>query len=1005
MKTKFFTFILALAASVGTIFAESGTCGTSLTWTFVDGVLTISGTGSMKNYDTASLGTPWKSFRSSIISVIIEQGVTTIGDAAFGKCENMVSVSIPNSVTKIGSSAFVYCSSLTSITIPSSITYFGFRAFDGTGLESIHIADMVAWCKIQRKNGDSYIHGNLYLNGHLVDNLTIPSNITTIVDGCFCGIKSITSVTIHSDVTSIGKCAFSGCSSMTSIVIPNSVSSIGSFAFSSCSSMTSIVIPNSVSSIGNYAFSGCSSMTSIVIPNSVTSIGEDAFKNCSSLTSVIIPNSVTSIGYEAFNGCSGLTSMTIPNSVTSIGQSVFYGCTSLSNIYFQGSLSEWCGSVVPSVLMNGWAGGNLYLQDTLLTQAIIPSDVTKINNYTFNKCTSLTSVSISESVSNIGSYAFGNCGNLVTVDVPESVTRIAANAFNNCTGLDSLSLYCKLDSVDNSAFSNCKNIRYLGICLTDSAPSIKKLFSGFLTKSVKEIELFPGSTCCGTPVGGNNHLPFVGNKSVEKITIPANIALIPDSTFMNCKNLKEVSFGLTETSGGANISHRVPSEYKDGGYVDGEWWDQIITKETVLANDIFKNNESLESVYFGIGVKEIGHRVCENCTTLTRIYLAPTVETIGQCAFAGCGLTSISIPNSITNLGHLAFMNNPLETVVMECPTSKCDPGDAGTYGQFANCLNVKSITLLMDGEGRPYLSDVFDWRCFNNLETLIFLEKSTKAYVGEENANTASMPSLTTLKLASTIKEIGGFSFYNTTSLKQVILPASLQEIKYDAFTGSGIKKIISKAKNPPQLGYRVFDRVDKNKATLSVPPGRQPLYAEADIWKEFYGYTDNDNVPTTLSSNEVQTETTSETATVSYPAGYGAAFSDVNVSSQDSGEELSFNFTLGASLLEMPQKIYTANHIKTEDNDSTVINGYSFTIHSLEASTTYDYSIIIYDSSEQVIEEFTGTFTTLEDTVTDLDQITNDQILTTTKILYNGQILIIRGDKTYTLQGQEER
>lgn len=967
MKTKFFTFILALAASVGTIFAESGTCGTNLTWTFADSVLTISGTGAMKNYDAYYTPAPWSGFKTSIAHVIVQDGVSRIGKYAFYKCENLKIAELPNSITSIEGSAFRYCYNLNTVNIPDKVKTIGDWAF--TECRSL-------------------------------TQIILPNGITNISMYAFGGCKKLISITIPNSVTNIGTYAFDGCTNLTSVTLPDSITKINSYVFMGCTSLTSIVIPNSVTKIDTYAFSGCSGLTSLTIPNSVTMIGNEAFYGCRGLTSLIIPNSVTEIWYSAFAYCNALTSVTIPNSLTSVKDNAFYGCTNLSNIYFQGSLSEWCESVVPFVLMNGWAGGNLYLQDTLLTQAIIPDDVTKINNYTFEKCTSLTSVSISESVTNIGNYSFGNCSNLVTVEILNSATKIAANAFDNCTGLDSLSLYCKLDSVDNSAFSNCKNIRYLGICLTDSAPNINNLFGGFLTKSVKEIELFPGSTCCGTPVGGNNHLPFVGNKSVEKITIPANIAIIPDSTFMNCKNLKEVSFGLTETSGGANISHRVPSEYKDGGYVDGEWWGQVIKNETVIKDDVFKGDEALESVHFGIGVKEIGNNVCENCTTLTRIYLAPTIETIGQCAFAGCGLTSISIPNSITNLGHLAFMNNPLETVVMECPTSKCDPGDAGTYGQFANCLNITSITLLMDGEGRPYLSDVFDWRCFSNLETLIFLENSTKAYVGEENANTASMPSLTTLKLASTIKEIGGFSFYNTTSLEKVVLPASLKRIEYDAFTGSGIKKIISKAKNPPQLGYRVFDRVDKHKATLSVPPGRQPLYAEADIWKEFYGYTDNDNVPTTLSSNEVQTETTSETATVSYPAGYGAAFSDVNVSSQESGEELSFNFTLGAGLLEMPKKMFATYYVKEDD---MVINGYSFTIHSLAANTTYDYSIALYDIDENLLEEFTGAFTTGEEENPGeaIEQI-NQQTSNNQKLIKNGQILILHGDKTYTIDGR---
>ena len=230
MRKKLFTFLLAIVASVGTLFAESsGTCGENLTWTLSDdGVLTISGTGAMTDY---SASVPWYSSRSSITSVIISDGVTSIGDKAFYNCSSLTSVTIPNSVTSIGDFAFDGCSGLTSVTIPNSVTSIGDYAF---------------W----------------YCSG-------------------------LTSVTIGNSVTSIGNYAFWYCSSLTSVTIPNSVTSIGYVAFANCSSLTSVTIPNSVTSIGGEAFAYCSGLTSVTIPNSVTSIGDYAFRDCSSLTSIV----------------------------------------------------------------------------------------------------------------------------------------------------------------------------------------------------------------------------------------------------------------------------------------------------------------------------------------------------------------------------------------------------------------------------------------------------------------------------------------------------------------------------------------------------------------------------------------------------------------------------------------------------------------------------------------------------------------------------------------------
>ena len=224
---------------------------------------------------------PWDSQRDKIKTVVIKDGVTSIGKYAFFWCSGLTSITIPNSVTSIGEHAFANCSSLTSITIPNSVTSIG--------------------------------------------------------NGAFSGCSGLTSITIPNSVTSIGNGAFLGCSGLTSITIPNSVKSIGNQTFWLCSGLTSITIPNSVTSIGNETFWLCSGLTSVTIPNSVTSLGKFAFYGCSGLTSITIPNSVTNIEKSAFLGCTGLTSITIPNSVTSIGDYAFDGCSGLTSITFEGS--------------------------------------------------------------------------------------------------------------------------------------------------------------------------------------------------------------------------------------------------------------------------------------------------------------------------------------------------------------------------------------------------------------------------------------------------------------------------------------------------------------------------------------------------------------------------------------------------------------------------------------------------------------------------------------------
>ena len=343
MKKRIFSFVLAVlmiasllpATALAADIVDSGTCGaegdgSNLTWTLdSEGVLTISGSGNMKNYDFSNA--PWYGSRSRVKSAVIAEGVTSIGADAFRYCTSLTSVTIPDSVTFIAYAAFADCESLTSVTIPNSVTSIGEWAFSNcTSLTSVTIPDSVT--RIGRW---------VFYECTSLTSVTIPDSVTFIGDSAFDNCTSLTSVTIPDSVTRIGDGAFASCTSLTSVTIPDSVTSIGADAFSNCTSLTSVTIPDSVTSIGSYAFSGCSSLTSVTIPDSVTSIGDGAFYNCTSLTSVTIPDSVTYIGQQAFWYCTSLTSVTIPDSVTKIGEDAFYGCTALKDVYFLGTKDAW----------------------------------------------------------------------------------------------------------------------------------------------------------------------------------------------------------------------------------------------------------------------------------------------------------------------------------------------------------------------------------------------------------------------------------------------------------------------------------------------------------------------------------------------------------------------------------------------------------------------------------------------------------------------------------------
>ena len=277
MKKRIFSFVLAVlmiasllpATALAADVVASGTCGaegngSNLTWTLdSEGVLTISGSGDMYNYGSSDFSAPWDGSRSRVKSVVIADGVTSIGEYAFFYCESLTSVTIPDSVTSIGKYAFFCCTSLTSMTIPDSVT--------------------------------------------------------SISSSTFASCTSLTSVTIPNSVTSIGEYAFYDCKSLTSVTIPGSVTSIGLYAFASCTSLTGIWVAEGNSHYANDA-SGVlfnkdkttlvqcpGAFAAYTIPDSVTSIGDNTFDHCTSLTSVTIPDGVTSIGWRAFSNCTSLT--------------------------------------------------------------------------------------------------------------------------------------------------------------------------------------------------------------------------------------------------------------------------------------------------------------------------------------------------------------------------------------------------------------------------------------------------------------------------------------------------------------------------------------------------------------------------------------------------------------------------------------------------------------------------------------------------------------------------
>lgn len=423
---------------------QSGTTG-ECTWTLDgDGVLTISGNGKMEDYD---FNTPWG---KSITKVIIENGVTSIGNLAFFDCGSLSNITIPYGVTSIGYNAFSGCHSLISITIPDSITSIGSSAFSGCssltcitiGNGVTNIGDNAFWdCRSLTEINV----GSDNVNFSSENGILFNKDKTELIKYPRCN-KSET-YTIPDSVISIGNSAFDGCTSLTSVTISDSVIEIGDSAFGSCTSLKELTIPDSVIEIGDSAFSGAN-MDVLTLGKGIRSIGDGALSN--SCKKLVLTGDITTNSYNGYHTVS-TKALEIGKDVTRIDSNFFFA--SLENITVAEENESY--SSVDGVLFNkdktelvkypsgretetyavpdgvkiigGSAfGGYSYGQESnkYIKSIILPDSLVEIEESAFSVCTSLTSITIPKNVTSVGGFAFRNCSSLTSITIPDSVTYI-----------------------------------------------------------------------------------------------------------------------------------------------------------------------------------------------------------------------------------------------------------------------------------------------------------------------------------------------------------------------------------------------------------------------------------------------------------------------------------------------------------------------------------------------------------------------------------------------------
>ena len=736
--------------------------GTESTVTIPDGVRVI-GENAFKNNDY-------------VLNVICPDSLEEIGYRAFYDCDNLQSVSLPETMKVINEGAFYYCKNLKTLghtddgVLPKGLTSIGVKAF--YFCEALE-GDLVI------PEGVTSLSAGIFYNAYTLTSITIPDTVTSMdANGDqFANCTAVTSVTLSKNLTELPKTAFFTLKSLKHLPDLSNVTSVGTSCFAGCAALEEMVIPESLTFIGANAFAR-SSLTEITVLGDPTGL-DSAFYNSLNLTTFVAPK-LTTIGKQMFQGCTALVNFIVPDNVTLIGERAFQGCTNLKTLTFpasykaetlsfgltpfvscpafEGYVIEDGASIVRTEDGTLLAGGGKVLvslpRDFKGTSYTVPDGVETISDYLFYKNTTITSVTLPASLKKIGTAAFQGCTKLTSIALPDGFTTLGEHAFDGCSGLKTVTFGQSLTAVPAYAFSNCSALTAVDLPATVETVG-DYAFRGCAKATA--LSLKEGLTSIGANA-------FYGWKALKAITIPQSVTSLGGSAFYDCNAAASIDCGSL----------------------------------TVIPERAFYNAKAVKTVKLSDNVTSIGERAFYSCSLLETINWPSQLKTIGRQAFYYARkLQNLDFSGTqLESIGNSAFYQ-PYEARTLAFPgTLQSIDSKAFAYLNYNKTAYVTEVNIPASvtslAKDAFYLASglkniVVDANnpVYASSNGVVMLKDTGDIYIWPQGNET------TEFTLPATMTEIPDKMFQNNTSLKKVIVPASVTKVGSYAFSSSKIEEI----------------------------------------------------------------------------------------------------------------------------------------------------------------------------------------------------------------------